>query len=109
MALTMRPTLGCHNRISRSAVAISNRGASHQGGDGSQTVAAQLQQIYDANKNSQDREVVAASTVLSTLIAALLDQRALELSDYVRPFSQMELDRLQEVAQTSARPRVLAI
>jgi hypothetical protein len=61
-----------------------------------ETVAAQLQRVYDANKNSQDREVVAASTLLSTLIAALLDHRALELSDYVRPFSQMELDRLQE-------------
>jgi hypothetical protein len=59
-------------------------------------VAAQLQRIYEVNKNSQDREVLAAASVLSTLIGALLDRRALELSDYVRPFSQMELDRLQE-------------
>jgi hypothetical protein len=59
-------------------------------------VAAQLEQIYDAAKNSQDREVVAAASVLSTLIGALQSHRTLELSDFVLPFSQSEVDRLQE-------------
>ena len=59
-------------------------------------VAAQLEQIYDATKNSQDREIVAAASVLSTLIGALQSHRTLELSDFVLPFSQSEVDRLQE-------------
>ena len=48
-----------------------------------------------ATKNSQDREIVAAASVLSTLIGALQSHRTLELSDFVLPFSQRE-DRLQE-------------
>jgi hypothetical protein len=58
-------------------------------------VAAQLEQIYDATRNSQDREIVAAASVISTLIGALLSHRPLELSDFVLPFSQSEVDRLQ--------------
>ena len=59
-------------------------------------VAAQLEQIYDATRNSQDREIVAAASVISTLIDALQSHRTLELSDFVLPFSQSEVDRLQE-------------
>ena len=59
-------------------------------------VAAQLEQIYDATRNSQDREIVAAASVISTLIGALQSHRTLELSDFVLPFSQSEVDRLQE-------------
>ena len=59
-------------------------------------LAAQLEQIYGATKNSQDREIVAAASVLSTLIGALQSHRTLELSDFVLPFSQSEVDRLQE-------------
>ena len=58
-------------------------------------VAAQLEQIYDATRNSQDREIVAAASV-STLIGALQSHRTLESSDFVLPFSQSEVDRLQE-------------
>ena len=59
-------------------------------------VVVQLEQIYDVTKNSQDREIVAAASVLSTLIGALQSHRTLELSDFVLPFSQSEVDRLQE-------------
>ena len=59
-------------------------------------VAAQLEQIYDATRNSQDREIVAAASVISTLIGALQSDRILDLSDFVLPFSQSEVDRLQE-------------
>jgi hypothetical protein len=31
-------------------------------------ITAQLEQIYQANKDSQDREIVAAASVISTLI-----------------------------------------
>jgi|SRR3954471_1323406 hypothetical protein len=59
-------------------------------------VTAQLEQIYDATKNSRDREIVAAASVISTLIGALQSRRTLELSDFVLPFSQIEVDRLQQ-------------
>ena len=59
-------------------------------------LAAQLEQIYQATKDSQDREIVAAASVISTLVGALQSHRTLELSDFVLPFSQSEVDRLQE-------------
>jgi protein involved in sex pheromone biosynthesis len=66
------------------------------GASEAEKVAAQLEQIYQATKNSQDREIVAAASVISTLISALQSHRTLELSDFVLPFSQGEVDRLQE-------------
>ena len=62
----------------------------------SERLAAQLEQIYQATKDSQDREIVAAASVISTLVGALQSHRTLELSDFVLPFSQSEVDRLQE-------------
>jgi hypothetical protein len=62
----------------------------------SERLTAQLEQIYQATKDSQDREIVAAASVISTLVAALQSHRTLELSDFVLPFSQSEVDRLQE-------------
>ena len=59
-------------------------------------LAAQLERIYQATKDSQDREIVAAASVISTLVGALQSHRTLELSDFVLPFSQSEVDRLQE-------------
>jgi|SRR4051794_33923264 hypothetical protein len=66
------------------------------GASEAEKVAAHLDQIYQATKDSQDREVVAAASVISTLISALQSHRTLELSDFVLPFSQSEVDRLQE-------------
>ena len=62
----------------------------------SERLAAQLEQIYQATKDSQDREIVAAASVISTLVGALQSHRTLELSDFVLPFSQSEVDRLQQ-------------
>ena len=66
------------------------------GASEAEKVAAQLEQIYQATKDSQDREIVAAASVISTLIGAIQSRRTLELSDFVLPFSQSEVDRLQE-------------
>src|SRR3954466_7144110 len=66
------------------------------GASEAEKVAAQLEQIHQATKDSQDREIVAAASVISTLIGALQNHRTLELSDFVLPFSQSEVDRLQE-------------
>jgi hypothetical protein len=66
------------------------------GASEAEKVAAQLEQIHQATKDSQDREIVAAASVISTLISALQNHRTLELSDFVLPFSQSEVDRLQE-------------
>jgi hypothetical protein len=66
------------------------------GASEAEKITAQLEQIYQANKDSQDREIVAAASVISTLIGAIQSRRTLELSDFVLPFSQSEVDRLQE-------------
>ena len=66
------------------------------GASEAEKITAQLGQIYQANKDSQDREIVAAASVISTLVGALQSHRTLELSDFVLPFSQSEVDRLQE-------------
>jgi hypothetical protein len=66
------------------------------GASEAEKITAQLEQIYQANRESQDREIVAAASVISTLISALQNHRTLELSDFVLPFSQSEVDRLQE-------------
>ena len=66
------------------------------GASEAERVAAQLEQIYQATKDSQDREIAAAASVISTLVGALQSHRTLELSDFVLPFSQSEVDRLQE-------------
>jgi hypothetical protein len=76
--------------------AISYAGGPTNAASEAERMVVQLEQIYDATKNSQDREIVAAASVLSTLIAALESHRTLELSDFVLPFSQGEVDRLQE-------------
>ena len=45
----------------------------------------------------QDREIVAAASVISTLVGALQAHRTLQSSDFfVLPFSESEVDRLQE-------------
>src|SRR3954468_18015766 len=66
------------------------------GASEAEKITAQLEQIYKATKDSQDREIVAAASVISTLIGALQSRRTLELSDFVLPFSQIEVDRLQQ-------------
>ena len=66
------------------------------GASEAEKITAQLEQIHQATKDSQDREIVAAASVISTLIGALQNHRTLELSDFVFPFSQSEVDRLQE-------------
>ena len=38
------------------------------GASEAEKITAQLEQIYQANKDSQDREIVAAASVISTLI-----------------------------------------
>jgi len=65
------------------------------GASEAEKITAQLEQIYQANKDSQDREIVAAASVISTLIGAIQSRRTLELSDFVLPFSKSEVDRLQ--------------
>ena len=59
-------------------------------------LAAQLEQIYGATKKLPRPGDCSCSSVLSTLIGALQSHRTLELSDFVLPFSQSEVDRLQE-------------
>jgi len=66
------------------------------GASEAEKITTQLEQIYQATKDSQDREIVAAASVISTLIGAIQSRRTLELSDFVLPFSQSEVDRLQE-------------
>ena len=45
---------------------------SSTGASEAERVAAQLEQIYQATKDSQDREIVAAASVISTLVGAPL-------------------------------------